>query len=705
LSDRAGRLWEDARGGRGPLPAALALAVWALLGAGCGRGESARAAPPAARPDVVLVTIDTWRADAAGFAGNREVETPTLDRLAATGLVFSDARAHNVVTLPSHANLLTGLYPFQHGVRDNSGYVLDAGLPTLATLLRSAGYATGAFVGAYPLDSRFGLANGFEVYDDGYRLGSEGSSFTIAERRGDEVVAAALAWWREAAGKPRLLWVHLYDPHASYSPPEPFAARYARRPYLGEVAAADSFLAPLLRPHLEGDEPPAFVVVTSDHGEALGDHGELTHGLFAYEATLRVPLLVWGAGVAPGRDARAARHVDVLPTILARLGIESPRRLPGRSLLAPAVASDCYFEAFSTALNRGWAPLRGLVRAGKKAIDLPLPELYDLARDPLERTNLAPSAPGELEDLLGALPRESAWPPPRRAPTSEEARQLASLGYAVGRAEPRSAHGPADDPKRLIAIDRKLHEVVDLFARGRFEEAVGRAREVIAERPESPEAYDHLALALRELERHEEAIAALGAGLERAAVKESLARQLGMALAEVGRAAEAVAVLEPLAGDGDPETLRVLASALSDAGDPARALALLERARALAPSDPRLLEATGTAELRRDRPAEAKLWLERALARNDRLATAWNTLGVALFRLEGPRAALPAWQKALALDPALWDALYNLGLVAASAGERETAVGALRRFAAEAPRSRYAPDIAKARAVLRELGA
>ena len=697
-----------------PIPDRLRRLLVALLGlaplaAGCGRDAAPANAPSAPRPDVVLVTIDTLRADAVGFAGNTNVETPLLDRLARGGLVFPEARAHNVVTLPSHANLLTGLLPFQHGIRDNSGFVLDAAVPTLATMLKGAGYATGAFVGAFPLDSRYGLAHGFDVYDDGYRLGSEGSSFVIAERRGDAVVAAATAWWKAKAGKPRFLWAHLYDPHADYAPPEPFASRYAERPYLGEVAAVDSFLAPLLAPHLDGQEPPALVVVTADHGEALGDHGELTHGLFAYEATLRVPLVVWGAGVASGRDPRPARHVDVAPTVLGKLGLDPPRRLPGRSLLEPATAdSESYFEAFSTALNRGWAPLRGVVLAGKKMIDLPVPELYELAADPAERTNLAPGRSGELIALRDRLPRESSWPPPSlssREPSDEEKKRLQSLGYTVGRTVTKSVYGPEDDPKRLLAIDRKLHEMVDHFSRGRHAEAIAVGREIVAVRPESPEAYEHMALALRELERHDEAIATLRTGLERSAVKESIARQLGMALSEVGNAAEAVRVLEPLAGDGDPETMRVLAGALTDSGQPARALPLLERARALAPNDPRLFEATGTAELKLDRPAEARVWLERALAKNDQLATAWNTLAVALFRLQDTRGAIAAWQRAIAADPQLWDALYNLGLVAASAGERAIAVEALRRFAAEAPPARYGPDIPKARAVLREIGA
>ena len=181
------------------------------------------------------------------------------------------------------------------------------------------------------------------------------------------------------------------DPHAAYDPPEPFATRYKDDLYLGEVAAADSFLAPLLDPFLAGRERPALVIVTSDHGESLGEHGEMTHGLFAYEATLKVPLVVWGRGVTPGRDPRSARHVDIFPTVLQAAGVNPPAatvRRPGRTLLAPpSDAGDSYFESLSTTLNRGWAPLRGLLRGGTKFISLPLPEVYDLPKDPHEKDN------------------------------------------------------------------------------------------------------------------------------------------------------------------------------------------------------------------------------------------------------------------------------------------------------------------------------
>jgi arylsulfatase A-like enzyme/Flp pilus assembly protein TadD len=700
------------------LPGFAALAWFGLFSGLCWTactpsGPDAAPSATAEGADVLLITIDTLRADAVGFSGDvsrkAQASTPTLDRLAAAGRIYTDAHAHNVVTLPSHANILTGLYPWQHGVRDNSGFVLPESVPTLAARLKEAGYATAAFVGAYPLEASFGLNRGFDVYDDKFPRGSRPDDFAIAERRGDQVVAPALAWWNAQRGKRRFLWIHLYDPHAAYDPPEPFRSRFRDNLYQGEVAATDSFLAPLLTPLLDGGEPPALVVVTSDHGESLGEHGELTHGLFAYEATLKVPLVVWGPGVQTGKDGRPARHVDILPTVLGALGLEMPKDLPGRSLLAAAdPQAVTYFESLTTHLNRGWAPLRGVIREGNKLIDLPLPELYNLARDPREETNLYAEERRTARTLQGEIAEESVWPPPKGQVTPEQEARLRSLGYSVGSAGDKKTFTAADDPKNLVELDHKLHQIVDLYSRGQYEQAVALGREMIAARPDLVEASEHLALSLRQLERHDEAIAVLQAafarGSSQGSARESLRRQLGMALAEAGRPSEAVEMLRPLAGAGDAQTLNALGIALSDAGQPAEALQVLQQAAAKYPNDPKAHENLGIVMLRMEQVPQARDHLRRALELNPDLPIAWNTLGVALYRLEGPAAAIAAWERAVTLDPTQFDALYNIGLVAAQAGRQAEAVAALRRFVATAPPQRFAGEISRARQVLAELG-
>lgn len=718
--DRQGKSDQaQGRNSRLEKPAALwaatiprAMSKWGLAAVAALAGLLLAAAPPAGKApapsrDIVLITIDTLRADAPGFAGNARARTPVLDRLAAQGRVFTNAHAHNVVTLPSHTNILTGLYPFQHGIRDNTGFRLPANVPTLATVLHGAGYATGAFVGAFPLDSQFGLNRGFDVYDDHYPKGEHETEFVLAERRGDEVVRLALAWWRAQQGRPRFLWVHLYDPHAPYDPPPPFAARFKDNPYLGEVAAADSFLAPLLGPFLDGREKPALVMVTGDHGEALGEHGEQTHGLFAYEPTLKVPLVVWGRGVGPGRDGRSARHVDIFPTVLQAAGVDAPApaglRRPGRSLLGPPDAGDSYFESLSTTLNRGWAPLRGLLRGGTKFISLPLPEVYELPKDPREKDNRFDAEQAAAQRVFAALPRESAWPPRREAPTSEDEARLRSLGYVAGSAGVRESYGPEDDPKRLIGLDQKVHDTIDLYMRGKLGDSVRLARELVKERPTMSLGHSLLAQALLQAGKTPEALDVMLKARAQGAISDSLLRQLGLTLSEVGRAGEAVDLLKPLAETlGDPESLDAYALALSEAGRQKEAYDILQRVIKSDPDDPKAWEQLGLVELRLGHWPQARDRSRQALSLNPRLPLAWNDLGVALFQLGQKDEALDAWQKAVDLQPDLWDALWNLGTEAAGRGRTAQARKALERFAAGAPPARYGPDIEKAKAYLRQ---
>ena len=674
---------------------------------GCLLGATAPS--PSPRPDILLITIDTLRADAPGFAGNRRDPTPVLDRLAAQGRVFTDAHAHNVVTLPSHTNILTGLYPYQHGVRDNSGFRLPASIPTLATVLRDAGYATGAFVGSFSLDHQFGLNRGFQVYDDRSTLGADTQEFVIPERRGTEVVAAALAWWRQrndSPRTPRFLWVHLFDPHAPYDPPEPFASRFKDNLYLGEVAAADAALAPLLEPLLAGKEPPCFVVVTGDHGEALGEHGELTHGLFAYEATLKIPLVLWGPGVKPGRDARAARHVDIFPTVLAVAGVGAPARPahPGASLLAPPqTAGDSYFESLSDTLNRGWAPLRGLLRGGRKHIALPLPESYDLARDPGETRNLVDTERAAARAAFAALPKESVWPPPRGAIGAEEEARLRSLGYAGSTAPARQTYGPDDDPKKLVQLDAKIHRVIELYGLGRLDESVRLAREVTMERPGMPLGWSLLAQALLESGKSGEALEVMKKARVAKVASDSLLRQLGLTLAESGKTAEALEVLGPLADTGDLQSMTALATALSAAGRERDAWELVQKVLKADPENPKAWEDLGLIELRLGHWPQARDASQHAVALQRQRPLAWNNLGVAFYQLGNPAGAVDAWQQAVTFKADLWDALWNLGLKAAEIGRARQARAALERFVAGAPAARYGDDIKKAREMLGRL--
>jgi arylsulfatase A-like enzyme/Tfp pilus assembly protein PilF len=668
-----------------------------VLLSACRARETVAPASAAPAGDIILVTIDTWRADAAGFAGNTRVKTPFLDGLANRGIVFTNAHAHNVITLPSHVNILTGLNPYQHGVRENAGYVLDANVETLAERLHAAGYATGAFVAAFPLDARFHLDQGFDVYDDNYGKGRTTSDFALQERSANAVLESAVNWWRSTEGRKRFLWVHLYEPHAPYTPPEPFASEYRDRPYLGEVAAADDALARQLAPLLTAQTT---IIVTGDHGEALGDHGELTHGLFAYESTLKVPLIVVAPGVTPHRENAYARHIDIAPTVLERAGVTA--QLPGQSLLHPLRKADTYFEALSASLNRGWAPLTGLIRDDLKLVDLPVSELYDLPRDPAEAHNLYADRRRESTALRTALRAVQVAPNAGRSIASEEAARLRSLGYMTGSA---SGHfTTADDPKNLVQVDRKIHEIIELHQRGAETKAVQLAREVVREQPRMASARELLAFVLQESERVPEAIAVLQELLQSGQASTSAKLQLAKLLTETGHAPDALALVAPLAdNNADADTLNTYGIALSEAGRAREAAAQFERAIAIDPNNAPAYQNLGIAALRGNDLQSAEQHLTRALQLNPRLPLALNTLGVVYIRKGEPARAAEAWKRSFAVDHHQYDALYNLGLLAAQQGQREEARAALEEFVRIAPPPRYRNDIAAAKQMLERL--
>ena len=696
---------------RRPGLGALAVAVWPFLLSGCnqpGGAPTAPSSPPStgaiATRDVLLVTIDTLRADALGFAGHPHAETPVLDRLAASGRVFEQAHAHNVVTLPSHANMLSGRYPFDHGIRDNTGFVLPEDVPTAATLLADAGFATAAFVAAFPLDARYGLARGFEIYDDQLPSAAGRVRFRSTERPGNVVVERATRWWQDHADRRRFLWVHLFEPHAPYEPPPDLAARFADDLYAGEVAAADRYLGPLLEPLLDA-AADVLVIVTSDHGESLGEHGEATHGLFAYEATLKVPLVIWAPGLNPARITTPARHIDLLPTMLDAAGQPVPAGLPGRSLLGDREAPDTmttYFEALSANLDRGWAPLRGVIEQREKMIDLPLVELYDLALDPDELDNRANRARRRVASLRERLPEESVWPPARTAPSSdEEVATLRSLGYASSSAAAKQRYGPEDDPKRLVGVDQEVRRFIGLFEQRALEEATAVARKVVADQPRMALARENLAQVLLERGRRDEAIEAMEQAVADGAAGPPLVRQLALSLLEGGNVGRALELMAPLEASRDPDDRNTLGVVLATAGQLDAARRVLSSVFTIDPTNPEAHQHLALVALRGEAWVDAADAAQRAIDGNEHLHHAWNYLGVARVNLGQPREAIAAWRQASALAPDDVDLIFNIAMVAMRIDDRDEARRALEAFVARAPADRYGPDIERARAQLR----
>jgi arylsulfatase A-like enzyme/Flp pilus assembly protein TadD len=650
--------------------------------------------------DIILITIDTLRADSVGFAGNTKVKTPFLDSLAARGIVYTNAHAHNVVTLPSHVNILTGLYPYQHGVRDNAGFVLDPKIPTLATMLKQSGWATGAFVGAFPLDSRFGLNHGFDVYDDNYGKGDARVHFVIQERIAGEVLRPAMKWWSDNAGRKRFMWIHLYDVHAPYRPPQPFFSQYISDLYLGEVAYVDHALSETLGPLLEHD-PNTFVVITADHGEGRGDHGELTHGLFAYEPTLKIPLLVVGPGIEPRREAEYVRHVDIAPTILSRAGVAVPKTLPGQSLLEKIGSRDSYFESLSASINRGWAPLTGVIHDREKYIDLPITELYDLPKDPAEAHNLREERRRDVEAarriLADAL---AAVAPVHRKITADEIAKLRSLGYFTGGAAAKSSYGAEDDPKNLIPLNEMMHKVIDAYEKNDVPTALKTAKQLVAERPSMMAGRELLAFMLQETDDIGGAIEQLRTIVANNSASEDEKVTLALLLSETGNSSEAVKLLAPISSSSNPDLLNAYGVALADEGKVNEAVKQFERAFTLDKNNAPALQNLGIVALRKDDVPAAQSYLSRALELNPRLPLALNTMGVVYARMGDFPHAVEYWNRAVSLDPHQYDALLNIGIVEGRAGHKEEARRALGRFVDTAPKSHYASDIEAARHAL-----
>ena len=655
--------------------------------------------------NVLLITIDTLRADAVGAYGNQTVSTPWMDRLAREGVRFEQAHAQNVVTLPSHANILSGRYPFDHGIRDNAAFRFPANRDTMATILARAGYRTAAFVSAFPLDSRFGLDRGFSVYDD--RLGDpeKRAGFLMQERPGAATIAAARAWLAAQDGAKTFTWVHLYEPHFPYAPPEPFASRFASDLYHGEVSYVDSLLQPLLEPLLSpGKESRTLIVLTSDHGEGLGEHGEATHGIFAYETTLHVPLIVHAPGImAPREVSGRVRHIDILPTVLDALGIPKPPDLPGRSLLPaasgePLEPAPAYFEAMSSALNRGWAPLSGMIRDRYKLIDLPLPELYDLVKDPNEATNLAATEPQTFDEIRAGLGRLRAKDRglSRQEETSQTRERLRALGYiaTAGPASVRTQYTEADDPKKLIGLDADVEEVVTLYESGDLGSALMKAQQVVTARPGMALAQQYLGFLQRESGDIEAAVASLKRAVAAGPQDGSVAALLGAYLTEAGRPKEAAELLRSYAAEDEPdlEVLMVRGGALARIGQIKEAVATFEKALALDPTNAQAKANLGTVYLLTRDYGRARPLMEEAIRLDPEVSRAHNALGVIAFETNHNAEAIAHWRRAIEINPREWDTLSNLCRVLLEQGQRDEARPYVERFVREAPAAQYGDE-------------
>lgn len=490
--------------------AAVALAL-----AACSRGGGR---------SVLLVTLDTTRAEALGVYGNPHPVTPNLDRLAAEGILFEQAYTVAPLTLPAHASMLTGLVPPRHGVRDNGLMPLPSSAVTLAERAREAGFQTAAFLGSVVLDEGFGLEQGFERYEAPARSFYNGPSLGYAERSAAEVAKLAAAWLQARdKDRPFFLWAHFWDAHAPYAPTPEMKARAGGNDYLGEVAACDAALGRLLTAlKQEGLDDSTLVVVVADHGEAFGEHGELSHGPFVWNTTLRVPLILRrpDGRRAGERVASVASVVDLYPTALEAMGLApGPDGLDGVSLLAhaPAARRGAYFESYYGYLNFGWHPLAGWVGARGKYVHGQRARFYELAQDPKEERDLAPERAqlvGEARAAMAECAGEPGLVRDAEGLDPELKRSLQALGYAAFANEGTKVPAPLAELALPDPFER-TQELADVQRAGglmdaaKYAEAEALLRALLAGSPHNHFAWDRLAVCLMRMNRHREAIAPL----------------------------------------------------------------------------------------------------------------------------------------------------------------------------------------------------
>ncbi|HEV2381888.1 MAG TPA: sulfatase-like hydrolase/transferase [Terriglobia bacterium] len=655
---------------------------------------------------VVLITLDTTRADhlscyapqkaAPGSTARRELapaqggaaggaRTPHLDALAARGVRFAHATAQVPLTLPSHACIMTGAYPPVHGLRDMGGFVLEKTHPTIASIARSAGFETAAFVGSRVLSSQFGLSNGFTTYDDDMKgQTEEGLPGLFPERRASVVTDRALQWLKKNGGRKFVLWVHYYDPHAPYAPPEPYKDAYARDLYSGEIAYMDEQVGRLLDGIKELSlSSHTLIVAMGDHGESLGEHGEMTHGVFLYDSTLHVPLIIAGPGVPAGRVIdEQVRSIDVMPTILGFLQLSPGNEAQGVNLW-PLVehrsripADSSYLETIYPRTYLGWSELRGM-RTDKWAfISAPRPELYDLESDPAEMQNIAyrhPEVAHALQARMWAVAglgsgREQLVP---SALDEETRRQLNALGY-VSAGTPRRINlgTAAPDPKDRVEVLKILDSTGALLSKERYAEAAKIMERCLPSDPTNPLVHIYLATALDKMGDYRREVQVYQDALAQKIETGEIDSRLGKAylrLQELDKAVEA-----------------------------------MTRAVALDPLDLDSFRNLGTAQLQLGRVGDAEKAFQSILVENDHYSAAYNGLGLVAIQRGNVLDARRDFEKAIEVGPDEVEPLLNLGLLYQKSGEKRLAIRYYQMFLSKAPEAQYGTMFADVRKAIKE---
>jgi hypothetical protein len=677
-------------------PARIPWAALLLAAASCSRPASVfRGAP------VVLICVDTLRADRLPVYGYGKVATPALDALARDSIVFDNAISHVPLTLPSHVSLFTGLLPFQHGVRDNLGFRLSTAHATLATILRKGGYAAGGAVSAVVLDHGSGVSEGFDYWEDAIEARDVAQAIGQVQRPGDETARLLETW---IAGQPEkgkfLAFLHLYEPHSPYDPPEPFRARYRGQPYDGEVAAADAVVGRFLDFLKEKNlYDRSLVVFLSDHGEGLGDHGEDEHGILLYREEIRVPLFVKlpGAKMSGKRVAQPVQIADVFPTVLTALGEKPPEGLPGRSLVdfvggTGTTARRVYSETLYPRYHFGWSDLASLTDDRHQYIHGPRAELYDWRADPSEKKDLAAGLPPAFRSMRAELVGINRPLQSPGASDPETVKKLASLGY-IGAAAPVSDEKDLPDPKDRLGTIDQLKDASRLVSEFRDGEAIALLLRLSRENPRMLDVWETLARVLRRSGRTRDALEALEradrlapgtpqvmlglAGLHREAGDFDKARALARAAGEAGAPGFREELASIALAAGDLEAARREAEAVLAANVQARAPRLVLARVALAGGDVKGAFAQVDGAIRLDRQSGRTPAVGFRSMRGDLLA-----------RLGKEKEAEQDFRAEVASYPENLDGWARLALLSASQGRPGEPGGVLSEMTSRVPTSR-----------------
>lgn len=664
---------------------------------------------------MILITVDTLRADRLGCYGYRRIKTPHMDALAREGVLFEKAFTPVPTTLPAHGSLFMGNYPTTTGLKSNGTFALEESAITLAELLKGKGYTTAAFISSYVLDSRFGLDQGFDVYDDDLVTGVKDQSLMHKERRAETVTHAALQWLSKEKKDPFFLWIHYYDPHTAYDPPQPYKDVYTHCLYDGEIAYTDSWIGVLIKKLKEMKlYDHTLLVLTGDHGEALGDHGEDTHGIFLYDATLHVPLIFRHPGLLPQnkRIGSLVRLIDIAPTLLDFSGQKIPNIMQGVSL-RPLISGRMkevqlvlFCETDYPRYTYGWSPLEGIRSEQWKYIKAPESELYNILKDPHEGKNLIPEEKKQAEQIQKEFSLIRKQISPKKATASSRTidldqtsrEKLRSLGYVFSTSSPKD-RSSYPDPKSKIGVLKHFNQGAEYLSQKKYPEAIKEFEKAIQKDPKNIDAYNCLGAVYQIMGEIDKALESYQKTISLGPDHLGALLQLGTLYLQAGKAEEGKATLEkalrvnpespePYLHLGiysigkedwtiakahfqkvlelDPKNLTAqnhLASVYHKLGESDKALAICQAVLSSHPKDPSALYNFGCISMDQRKYSEALEAFQKLIDTYPDYSKAYQYMGMIHFYQNSLDKAIASFQRASAKDPKWADPHLNLGII------------------------------------------